>query len=129
MAMDPAHDTALNDLIHELCDLGSVRLSERQLLRYYQAKNLSKAIWRDLERRFDDETEARNGNGEDWKGYWITALRAHAGVTLVAQQPIDLRAGDKKWRWWVPVSELAGNPLRNTYYPESATAEASTTDA
>lgn len=111
--MDQAHNTALNDLIKEACDVGAVRITERQLLRCHPgAKSLSKAIWRDLQTRFDDEIELRNAadGNDNWRGYWMDMLRAYNGVTLVVRHPVNANNGD---RWWIPVAEMAGMPLNN----------------
>lgn len=120
MAMDAAHSTFLNDLIKEVCDVGAVRITERRLLRCFGAKNVAKAIWRDLQQRFEDETEARIANGEHWQGYSLDALRAYDGITLVVQQPRNIPRADKKNRWWAPVAELAGVPMMDTVVTEPA---------
>jgi hypothetical protein len=109
MAIEPAYDAALNDLVKELADVGAVRISERWLLRCHGARNLSRLIWRDLDERFDNEMERRTRDrGDDWEGFWLTSQRTEGGITIVCQQPTNIEPGNKDYRWWVPVYELAG---------------------
>ena len=109
MGMEAAHNTMLNDLIREVLDLGSARISERVLVGCHERrKNLSRSIWRDLEQRFQDQIERRED--EDWSGYWLAALRRHGLITLVALEPLNKSDSEG---WWEPVAPLAGVPLRN----------------
>ena len=80
MKMDEAHNTALNDLIQEVVDMGSAKIPERTILRYYNAKNMSKNIWRNLEKRFKDIIEP---DAQHWNGYWLAALRACHKITAL----------------------------------------------
>ena len=111
MLMDPTHNTTLNDLIKEVCELGSARIEERILLSYHPgAKNIAKAIWRDLEQRFQDEVEKRPAS-EHWNGHWLAANRIHGYIILVAQEPLDVK---QNVRWWKSVARLADLPVVDT---------------
>ncbi len=111
MPMNPTHDTILNDLMKEVCDLGSARIEERILLGYHPgAKNIARSIWRDLEQRFQDEVEKKPA-GEHWDGYWLASIRQNGHITLVAQEPRDVKPGN---RWWKSVAGLADMPVIDT---------------
>jgi hypothetical protein len=51
--MDHAHDTALTDLMRDLCDVGVASIELRVLLRWFERTNMTKGIWRDMQQRFE----------------------------------------------------------------------------
>jgi hypothetical protein len=44
--MQLAHETALKDVVRDVCGVGVAIIEVRLLLRWHDRKNLSKAIWR-----------------------------------------------------------------------------------
>jgi len=97
MAMDPAHETAINDLVCDVLDTGVARVERRLLLRWVGGKNWTKKIWGGLNQRFRNELKER---GEDKDGWVLYAIDKGEFVSLVCFNPKDIDS------WWQPVEVL-----------------------
>jgi hypothetical protein len=98
--MELAHETALNDLVRVVYDIGVATIEVRLLLRWHDQKNLSKAIWRDLQQRFERVLHERGNWGQ---GYQLLAMSKDAVVALLCVGP-NIGQGVPSW---LLVTELA----------------------
>lgn len=99
--MDQAHDTALTDLMRDLCDVGVVSIELRVLLRWFERANLTKGIWRDLQQRFDRVLLERKKHR---LGLQLLSSVSGSMVALICFDPPSVAAAERNW---FPVSERA----------------------
>lgn len=99
--MDHAHDTALTDLMRDLCDVGVASIELRVLLRWFERTNMTKGIWRDMQQRFERVLLERKKNHLNLQ---LLSQIVGPTVSLICFDPADAAPCD---RMWMRVSERA----------------------
>ena len=99
--MELAHETALDDLMKDVCDLGVATIEKRLLLRWHGRQNWGSGIWQSLQQRFVRTLKDR---GEEDAGWTLYAISDEPIVSLLCFSPEDADSRDDGW--WRPVAKL-----------------------
>jgi hypothetical protein len=92
--MEPAHETALDDLLKDVYDRGVATIEKRLLLRWHDRKNWGSAIWQSLLQRFNEVLKEK---GEEKNGWRLYATNEEV-VALLCFNTKDAENDDGFWQ-------------------------------